>query len=209
MAEGAGGGLPPQCRPRSDRPLDPQKRRCSTRDPKRGWSSRISPGGSCVRGEFPWGLSRSSRARSAPRVSLSDTLHRMRRSDLGSPSCRSQERGFVATVQEVRGTATAGRRLVWRGPRSRDPSTGDGKRGDRRSLPSRGYERAGTPGGFTAPPDARVGRRGCGGEPRVYAADHNRRVEHSRPSRADPAKPAHRRAGAHLLDESIHAGASF
>ena len=199
MAEGAPGGLPPQCGARGDRSPDPQERRRPTRDPKRGWSSRTGPGRSCVRGEFPGEFSRSSRAHSAPRVSLSDTLHRMRRSDLGSPSCRSEERGFLATVREVRGTATAGRRLVWRGARSRDPATGDGKGRDRRSLPGRGYERAGTPGGLPAPPDEGVGGRGCGGESRVYSADCNRRVEHSRPRRAGSSKAAHGRAGTEWL----------
>ena len=194
MAESARGGLPPQCGARGDRPPDPRKRGCAPRDPKRGRSSRTSPGRSCVRGEFSGGFSRSSRSHSAPRISLSDTLHRMRRSDFGSSSCRSQERGFVATVREVRGTATAGRRLVWRGTRSRDPATGDGGGGDRRSLPGRGHERAGTPGRLAAPPDERVRGRGCGSEPRVYSADGDFRFEHSRPGRADSSETAHGRA---------------
>ena len=150
-------------------------------------------------GNFPG----DSAARAAP-IRLHGSLFRTRCTgcddrDLGSPSCRSQERGFLTTVRKVRGTATAGRRLVWRGPRSRDPATGDGKGGESRSLPGRGYERAGTPRGLAAPPDKRVRGRGCGGESRVYSADGNRRVEHSRPGRADPAEAAHSRAGTEWL----------
>ena len=66
-------------------------------------------------GDFPG----DSAARAAP-IRLHGSLFRTRctgcdESDLGSSSCRSQERGFLATVREVLGPATAGRRLVWRG----------------------------------------------------------------------------------------------
>ena len=117
----------------------------------------------------------------------------------GDSAARAAPLRLHGSLFRTRCTATAGRRLVWRGTRSRDPATGDGRGGDRRSLPGRGHERAGTPGCLAAPPDERVRGRGCGSEPRVYCADGNFRFEHSRPSRADSSESTHDQTGTEWL----------